>query len=353
MAARKSALSATSPDKGSAGASCKWQHPPPKHQAQRTRAQEEGGGGSLAYPCPNNATHWGEDGGEEAYSCTSWPARPCRRKGGGGQGENGVEASRAGTTPSPRPPPPSPDPRHDAQRRLNHAAAQAQHQVQRGLLLDVVVRQRAPVLQLLAREDQALLVRGMPSLSWIFCFTFCAAARGAGAGEGGGGSGAPLPRSGRKRGWPCAHTLPLHRGSVRGPTLHGGRLGARRARGRTSGAGGGGGGGGGRRGGAATRRPQGRAAHLDGVAGLHIERDGLARQGLDLWHFRGGGRGQDVSLLACARAGPGRSNATAAQQPPNTETTCSMPEETRAHENLHFRLRALPFGESGLVGAWR
>jgi hypothetical protein len=40
-----------------------------------------------------------------------------------------------------------------------HAAAQAQHQVQRGLLLDVVVGQRAAVLQLLAREDQALLVR--------------------------------------------------------------------------------------------------------------------------------------------------------------------------------------------------
>ncbi|OBQ34350.1 MAG: hypothetical protein AN484_26720, partial [Aphanizomenon flos-aquae WA102] len=40
-----------------------------------------------------------------------------------------------------------------------HAAAQAQHQVQRGLLLDVVVRQRAPVLQLLARKDEALLVR--------------------------------------------------------------------------------------------------------------------------------------------------------------------------------------------------
>ena len=39
-----------------------------------------------------------------------------------------------------------------------HAAAQAQHQVQRALLLDVVVGQRAPVLQLLARKDQALLV---------------------------------------------------------------------------------------------------------------------------------------------------------------------------------------------------
>ena len=38
------------------------------------------------------------------------------------------------------------------------AAAQAQHQVQRGLPLDVVVAQGAPVLQLLARKDEALLV---------------------------------------------------------------------------------------------------------------------------------------------------------------------------------------------------
>ena len=41
-----------------------------------------------------------------------------------------------------------------------HAAAQAQHQVQRRLLLDVVVGQRAAVLELLAGEDEALLVRG-------------------------------------------------------------------------------------------------------------------------------------------------------------------------------------------------
>ncbi len=39
-------------------------------------------------------------------------------------------------------------------------SAQAQHQVQRRLLLDVVVGQRAAVLELLAREDQALLVGG-------------------------------------------------------------------------------------------------------------------------------------------------------------------------------------------------
>ena len=40
-----------------------------------------------------------------------------------------------------------------------HAATQAQHQVQRRLLLDVVVRERAAILELLAREDQALLIR--------------------------------------------------------------------------------------------------------------------------------------------------------------------------------------------------
>merc|ERR1711918_138604 len=39
-----------------------------------------------------------------------------------------------------------------------HAAAQAKHQVERRLLLDVVVGEGAPVLELLAREDQALLV---------------------------------------------------------------------------------------------------------------------------------------------------------------------------------------------------
>jgi hypothetical protein len=42
----------------------------------------------------------------------------------------------------------------------HHAATQAQHQVQGGLLLDVVIGQRAAVLQLLARKDQALLVGG-------------------------------------------------------------------------------------------------------------------------------------------------------------------------------------------------
>jgi hypothetical protein len=49
--------------------------------------------------------------------------------------------------------------RQDHERRLNDPTAQAQHQVKCRLLLDVVVRQRAAVLQLLAREDQALLIR--------------------------------------------------------------------------------------------------------------------------------------------------------------------------------------------------
>src|SRR5690242_7788190 len=40
------------------------------------------------------------------------------------------------------------------------ATAQAQHQVQGRLLLDVVIRQSAAILQLLAGEDQALLIRG-------------------------------------------------------------------------------------------------------------------------------------------------------------------------------------------------
>ena len=44
--------------------------------------------------------------------------------------------------------------------RLGSSARTTQHQMQRGLLLDVVVAQCAAVLQLLAREDQALLVRG-------------------------------------------------------------------------------------------------------------------------------------------------------------------------------------------------
>ena len=43
---------------------------------------------------------------------------------------------------------------------LDDTTAQAEHQVQSRLLLDVVVRQGAAVLQLLARENKALLVWG-------------------------------------------------------------------------------------------------------------------------------------------------------------------------------------------------
>ena len=41
-----------------------------------------------------------------------------------------------------------------------HAATQTEHQVKRRLLLDVVVGERAAVLELPAREDEALLVKG-------------------------------------------------------------------------------------------------------------------------------------------------------------------------------------------------
>jgi hypothetical protein len=41
-----------------------------------------------------------------------------------------------------------------------HASAQTEHEVERRLLLDVVVAQGPAILKLLAREDQALLVRG-------------------------------------------------------------------------------------------------------------------------------------------------------------------------------------------------
>ncbi len=41
-----------------------------------------------------------------------------------------------------------------------HASAQAQHQVESALLLNVVVGESAAILQLLTSEDEALLVRG-------------------------------------------------------------------------------------------------------------------------------------------------------------------------------------------------
>jgi len=69
-----------------------------------------------------------------------------------------------------------------------HAAAQAQHQVQRRLLLDVVVGERAAVLELLAGEDQALLVRrdallvldlGLDVLDGVGRLDLCGCLRGA------------------------------------------------------------------------------------------------------------------------------------------------------------------------------
>merc|ERR1711904_110012 len=41
-----------------------------------------------------------------------------------------------------------------------HASTQAQHKMERRLLLDVVIGERTSILQLLAGKDQALLVRG-------------------------------------------------------------------------------------------------------------------------------------------------------------------------------------------------
>ena len=40
------------------------------------------------------------------------------------------------------------------------AAAEAEHEVEGGLLLDVVICEGSAVLELLAREDETLLVRG-------------------------------------------------------------------------------------------------------------------------------------------------------------------------------------------------
>merc|ERR1712023_523744 len=50
-----------------------------------------------------------------------------------------------------------------ARKRLNedlHAAAQAEHEVERRLLLNVVVSERTTILKLLARKDETLLIRG-------------------------------------------------------------------------------------------------------------------------------------------------------------------------------------------------
>ena len=52
----------------------------------------------------------------------------------------------------------------DAQGRLDDSSSQSEHQVEGGLLLDVVIRQSPAVLQLLPGEDQPLLIRRNPFL---------------------------------------------------------------------------------------------------------------------------------------------------------------------------------------------
>jgi hypothetical protein len=51
---------------------------------------------------------------------------------------------------------------------LGHTTTEAEDQVEGGLLLDVVVRKSATVLELLSGEDQTLLVRGNALLvCWV------------------------------------------------------------------------------------------------------------------------------------------------------------------------------------------
>jgi hypothetical protein len=51
------------------------------------------------------------------------------------------------------------------------APSQSQDQVQRAAIHDVVFAQSTDVFHLLAGEDESLLTRRDPSLSWIFSFT--------------------------------------------------------------------------------------------------------------------------------------------------------------------------------------
>merc|ERR1719209_2715889 len=55
---------------------------------------------------------------------------------------------------------------------LLSTSPQPENEVEGGLHLDVVVGQSPAILKLLASEDQPLLVRGIPSLSWILALTF-------------------------------------------------------------------------------------------------------------------------------------------------------------------------------------
>ena len=52
----------------------------------------------------------------------------------------------------------------DAQGGLDDSSSQSEHEVEGGLLLDVVIRQSPAVLQLLTGEDQPLLIRRNPFL---------------------------------------------------------------------------------------------------------------------------------------------------------------------------------------------
>ena len=47
----------------------------------------------------------------------------------------------------------------DTERGLYHTTPQPQHQVQGGLLLNVVIRESPAILQLLASKDETLLIR--------------------------------------------------------------------------------------------------------------------------------------------------------------------------------------------------
>ena len=58
----------------------------------------------------------------------------------------------------------------DTQGRLDDSSPQPEDQMEGGLLLDVVVRESPPVLQLLSSEDQPLLVGGDPLLVLDFSF---------------------------------------------------------------------------------------------------------------------------------------------------------------------------------------
>ena len=112
---------------------------------------------------------WGWDArGEAVASCAAWDwaevALTLDREGGGGSsvGEEQEKAIWVGEEVGERPV----SVRADRSSAARLAAAspsptpETQHKVQHRFLLDVVVSQGAPILQLLAPKDEALLVRG-------------------------------------------------------------------------------------------------------------------------------------------------------------------------------------------------